>query len=152
MKKFVSILVLAVLLIGASALIDYLPDTNEISVQSIVAPFSDKEAFDALREKVEAAGYIVTDSFVDSKFEGVKEAFSVKINFDANTVATIPVVLCENEAAVDYNCEILEGGIKLPIRNGCIFSFPGKDYPEDVLAVVKAIVYDKEISENPFKK
>ena len=67
------------------------------------------------------------------------------------TVATIPVVLCDNEASVDYNCEILEGGIKLPIRNGCIFSFPGKDYPEDVLAVMEAIVFDKEIPENPFK-
>ena len=141
MKRIIAIFMLLVLISGCTS---KAPEKSPADAL--------KEEFSALREKTEEAGYEVRDSFVDAKFEGVVEAFSVKINFDANTVATIPVVLCESEYDADYNCRLLEGGIKLPIKNGCVFSYPGKDYPENVIAVVDAIVNGKEIPKNEFVK
>ena len=151
MKKVVSILILFVILVGLTFFINMLPSDNaDISAKTAEALLLSD--FSKLRQKSAEAGYEVRDSFVDAKFEGVVEAFSVKINFDANTVATIPIVLCESEDAAKYNCDILEGGIKLPIRNGCVFSYPGRDYPENAIAVIDAIVNGKEIPQNDFAK
>lgn len=107
--------------------------------------------FTALRDKVEAAGYTVSDAYVDSNFKEVSKAFSVKVYFDSNTIAAIPIILTKTEEAAIANCEMFgPDSIKLPIRNGKIFSYPGKDYPENVLALVEAIVNNAEIPENTF--
>ncbi|MBQ9985085.1 MAG: hypothetical protein IJP38_02140 [Oscillospiraceae bacterium] len=111
---------------------------------------SSQKDFDALRERVSAAGYTVSDAYVDASFEGVVTAFAVKVNFDANTVATIPIILTKSESAAKKNCEMFgEDSIKQPIQNGKIFSYPGKDYPEDVLNLVHAIVNGEDIPLNP---
>lgn len=110
----------------------------------------DEENFNALRANVQEAGYEVTDVFVDSSFEGVVSSFALKVAFDENTTATIPVVLTKSERAARKNCEMLGGvnGIKLPIQSGKIFSYPGKDYPEEVIALITAIVNGDNIPEN----
>ncbi len=141
MKRIISIIMLLIIVTGCTS------KKQEKSPTEIL-----KDEFSITREKVAEAGYEVVDTFVDAKFEGVVKAFSFKVNFDANTVATIPIILCEDEEAVLYNCSLLEGGIKLPIHNGCIFAYPGKDYPENVLNTVKAIVNGEEIPKNEFKK
>lgn len=147
MKKIISVLILLAFLAGFAFLIDVLP-SNGTSAPEKTAEDILNDDFALLRERVANAGYEVVDTFVDAKFEGVVKAFSFKINFDANTVATIPIILCEDEEAVLYNCSLFEGGIKLPIHNGCIFAYPGKDYPENVLNTVKAIVNGEEIPKN----
>lgn len=107
---------------------------------------ADKRNFEALKTAVAAAGYDVSDTYVDSSFEGVVSAFSVKINFDENTEASVPIILCSSEKAVKKNEEKFgEDSIKLVISNGKIFSYPGKDYPEHVLNVVRAIVNGESI-------
>ena len=151
MKKIISILVLLAFIFGFALLIDALPP-NGVSAPEKTSEELLKEDFTLLREKVAAAGYEVMDSFVDTKFEGVIDVFSFRINFNSYTVATIPIVLCEDEAAAYHNCFLLEGSIKLPMRNGCIFAFPGKDYPENVLAVVDAIINGKDIPKNEITK
>ena len=109
----------------------------------------DEDEFAALRERVSAAGYEVKDAFVDANFKDVVSAFSIKVNFDANTVATIPIILTKSEAAATENCALFGAdSIKLPIQNGKIFSYPGRDYPEEVLNLVKAIVNGEEIPKN----
>ncbi len=107
---------------------------------------SDKKEFEKLKESVADAGYDVSDVYVDSGFEGVVSSFSVRINFDGNTFAEIPIVLCESEDAVKKNSELFGAdSIKLVIAKGKIFSYPGRDYPEKVLDTVRAIVNGTEI-------
>jgi|GEM_PF-5744015 len=132
MKKFISVLSLVILILSLAA-----------------CGASDEENFAALRERVAAAGYEVSDAYVDASFEDVVTAFAVKVNFDANTVATIPIILTKSESAAEHNCAMFgEDSIKQPIHNGKIFSYPGKDYPEDVLNLVSAIVNNEDIPTN----
>lgn len=131
MKKIVSALITAIMLF------------------TLFACSSGEKDFDALRERVELAGYDVSDAYVDASFTDVVKAFSVKVNFDANTVASIPIILTKSEAAAKKNCELFgANSIKLPIQNGCIFSYPGRDYPEHVLNLITAIVNGSEIPVN----
>lgn len=110
---------------------------------------NDEAAFASLREKVSAAGYEVSEVYVDSKFEDVVSAFAVKVSFDANTVATIPIILSGSEKAAEKNCALFGSeSIKIPIRNGKIFSYPGKDYPEAVINLITAIVNNDTIPKN----
>lgn len=131
MKKFISILCALVIIL------------------SLAACNSGVSEFNTLRDKVAAAGYEVSDAYVDANFRDVVAAFNVKVNFDKNTIASIPIVLTKSENAAKANCELFgENSIKLPIHNGKIFAYPGKDYPENVLNLVSAIVNGEEIPKN----
>ncbi|MBQ4545166.1 MAG: hypothetical protein II996_06320 [Oscillospiraceae bacterium] len=133
MKKIIPALLLSVIILALSA-----------------CTSGDTKAFDELRSRVEAAGYEVSDAYVDANFEDVVSAFTVKVNFDANTVATIPVILTKSERAAKNNCEKFgDDSIKLPIQNGKVFSYPGRDYPEDVITLITHIINGEEIPENP---
>ena len=132
MKKIILTLLLSVIVLTLSA-----------------CSSGDKNAFSELRSKVEAAGYEVSEAYVDANFEDVVSAFTVKVNFDANTVATIPVILTKSERAAKKNCEKFgDDGIKLPVQNGKIFSYPGRDYPEEVITLITHIINGEEIPEN----
>ena len=133
MKKIIPALLLSVIILALSA-----------------CTSGDTKAFDELRSRVEAAGYEVSDAYVDANFEDVVSAFTVKVNFDANTVATIPVILTKSERAAKNNCEKFgDDSIKLPIQNGKVFSYPGRDYPEDVITLITHIINVEEIPQNP---
>ena len=133
MKKIIPALLLSVIILALSA-----------------CTSGDTKAFDELRSRVVAAGYEVSDAYVDANFEDVVSAFTVKVNFDANTVATIPVILTKSERAAKNNCEKFgDDSIKLPIQNGKVFSYPGRDYPEDVITLITHIINGEEIPENP---
>lgn len=132
MKKIISVLTLILIIFSLAA-----------------CGSGDEENFAALRDRVTTAGYEVSDAYVDASFKDVVKAFAVKVNFDANTVATIPIILTKSEKAAEENCALFgEDSIKQPIQNGKIFSYPGKDYPEDVLNLVSAIVNDEDIPKN----
>ncbi|MBQ2840521.1 MAG: hypothetical protein IJE70_04155 [Oscillospiraceae bacterium] len=132
MKKIIAILLLSIVILTLSA-----------------CTSGDIKAFDELRSRVEAAGYKTSDVYVDTSFEDVVSAFTVKVNFDANTVATVPVILTKSERAAKKNCEKFgNDSIKLPIQNGKVFSYPGRDYPEDVITLITSIVNGEDIPEN----
>lgn len=158
MKKIIASLLSLVVILSLSAVIPNLAKMSAVVVgiapsQSAQLPAgpTDEENFLALRAKVEAAGYQVSETFVDANFLDVVSAFAVKVNFDKNTVATIPIILTASEESARANCEMFgENSIKLPIQNGKIFSYPGKDYPEDVLNLVTAIVNNTDIPTNSF--
>ena len=120
-----------------------------VIILSLAACNKDTSDFNALRDKVEAAGYNVSDAYVDANFRDVVAAFNVKVYFDKNTIASIPIVLTKSESAAKANCELFgENSIKQPIQSGKIFAYPGKDYPEHILDLVNAIVNGYEIPKN----
>ncbi len=110
----------------------------------------DAEDFEALKKKIEAAGYEVKKAYLDSSFKYV-EAINVKVPFDEHSSASIPIALTESEADAKFNCDLLGyDGIKAPVYEKNLFSYPGKDYPNRVLELIDAIIQNKEIPQNPY--
>ena len=104
------------------------------------------DKFEKMQARLTDAGYEVRETFVDSNFKGVVSAFSVKIPFGSDAYISIPVILTENSSLAKENCELFkDGSTNESIQNGNIFSFYDKGYPDDIKALIKAVVDGKEI-------
>ncbi|MBR5543167.1 MAG: hypothetical protein IKU65_03615 [Oscillospiraceae bacterium] len=130
MKRFLTIITLLAMVLSLSACMK-----------------SDEKKFEDMKTSLEAAGYEVRNTFVDSTFEGVVSAFSFKVSIGKDFTVSIPVVLTDSKASATKNCAMFgEESPNKPIQNGRFFSYPAKGYPQSVLDLVEALLNGEDIS------